>query len=35
MITENKGLSYVDDGKARELEQKYSIAIRSNYLPLR
>ncbi|PIN07485.1 hypothetical protein CDL12_19942 [Handroanthus impetiginosus] len=35
MITKNQNLLFVDDGKAKELEQDYFIAIRSNYLTLR
>ncbi|PIN21567.1 hypothetical protein CDL12_05731 [Handroanthus impetiginosus] len=35
MITKNKNLLFVDDGKAKELEQDYFIAICSNYLTLR
>ncbi|PIN05695.1 hypothetical protein CDL12_21766 [Handroanthus impetiginosus] len=35
MITKNKNLLFVDNGKARELEYDYFIAIRLNYLPLR
>ncbi|PIN11096.1 hypothetical protein CDL12_16307 [Handroanthus impetiginosus] len=35
IITQNQNLLFVDDGKAKELEQDYFIAIRSNYLTLR
>ncbi|PIN10177.1 hypothetical protein CDL12_17233 [Handroanthus impetiginosus] len=35
MITKNQNLLFVDDEKAKELEQNYFIAIRSNYLTLR
>ncbi|PIN13728.1 hypothetical protein CDL12_13650 [Handroanthus impetiginosus] len=35
MITKKQNLLFVDDGKAKELEQDYFIAIRSNYLTLR
>ncbi|KAL0381652.1 UNVERIFIED_CONTAM: hypothetical protein Sangu_0229500 [Sesamum angustifolium] len=35
MIAKDKDFSFVDDGCAKELEEAYFMAIRSNYLPLR
>ncbi|KAL0290355.1 UNVERIFIED_CONTAM: hypothetical protein Sangu_2576800 [Sesamum angustifolium] len=35
MITKDKDFSFVDDGHAKEFEEAYFMAIRSNYLPLR
>ncbi|KAL0455861.1 UNVERIFIED_CONTAM: hypothetical protein Slati_0925300 [Sesamum latifolium] len=35
MITKDKDFSFVDDGRAKDFEEAYFMAIRSNYLPLR
>ncbi|KAL0367225.1 UNVERIFIED_CONTAM: hypothetical protein Sradi_3612600 [Sesamum radiatum] len=35
MIVKDKDFSFVDDGRAKDYEEAYFMAIRSNYLPLR
>ncbi|KAL0451731.1 UNVERIFIED_CONTAM: hypothetical protein Slati_1151200 [Sesamum latifolium] len=35
MIAKDKDFSFVDDGRAKDFEEAYFMAIRSNYLPLR
>ncbi|KAL0410874.1 UNVERIFIED_CONTAM: hypothetical protein Slati_3677100 [Sesamum latifolium] len=35
MIAKDKDFSFVDDGRAKDFEEPYFMAIRSNYLPLR
>ncbi|KAL0463431.1 UNVERIFIED_CONTAM: hypothetical protein Slati_0230700 [Sesamum latifolium] len=34
MIAKDKDFSFVDDGRAKDFEEAYFMAIRSNYLPL-
>ncbi|KAL0293265.1 UNVERIFIED_CONTAM: hypothetical protein Sradi_6947600 [Sesamum radiatum] len=35
MIVKDKDFSFVDDGRAKDFEEAYFMAIHSNYLPLR